>query len=95
MPNFTIMKITMLKFIFIAFGSLIINGCETIKQSTNQQRGVAVGATSGAVIGGVLGNNIGNFCFKMDFASYCNDLLTHGRNNLWQFIGANMWMRLV
>jgi hypothetical protein len=41
----------MIKFIFIAFGSLIINGCETIKQSTNQQRGVAVGATGGAVIG--------------------------------------------
>lgn len=60
LPNFTVMKITMVKFIFIAFGSLIINGCETIKQSTNQQRGVAVGATSGAVIGGVLGNNIGN-----------------------------------
>lgn len=58
--NFTIMKITMFKFILIAFGTFIINGCETIKQSTNQQRGVAVGATSGAVIGGVLGNNIGN-----------------------------------
>ena len=58
--NFTIMKITMFKLILIAFGTFIINGCETIKQSTNQQRGVAVGATSGAVIGGVLGNNIGN-----------------------------------
>lgn len=52
------MKITIVKFIFLVFGSLIMNGCETIKQSTNQQRGVAVGATSGAVIGGVLGNKM-------------------------------------
>lgn len=54
------MKITFVKFTFIALGAFVINGCETIKQSTNQQKGVAVGATSGAVIGGVLGNNIGN-----------------------------------
>jgi outer membrane protein OmpA-like peptidoglycan-associated protein len=54
------MKTTMINIFFVAFVSLIIIGCETIKQSTNQQKGVAVGATSGAVIGGVLGNNIGN-----------------------------------
>lgn len=54
------MKITMLKFTFIAIGALILNGCEAIKKTTNQQRGVAVGATSGAVIGGVIGNNVGN-----------------------------------
>ncbi len=56
--NFTIMKISMFKFILIAFATFIINGCETIKKSTNQQRGVAVGATSGAVIGGVIGNKM-------------------------------------
>jgi outer membrane protein OmpA-like peptidoglycan-associated protein len=54
------MKITIIKFAFIAFAPFILNGCETIKQTTNQQRGVAVGATSGAVIGGVIGNNVGN-----------------------------------
>ncbi len=34
-------------------------GCETVKKSSNQDKGVAVGATGGAVIGGILGNNIG------------------------------------
>lgn len=54
------MKITIIKFAFIAFTPFILNGCEAIKKSTNQQKGVAVGATSGAVIGGVIGNNVGN-----------------------------------
>lgn len=35
------------------------SGCDTIKRSSNQDKGVAVGATGGAVIGGILGNNIG------------------------------------
>ncbi|MCP9750428.1 OmpA family protein [Ferruginibacter sp. HRS2-29] len=38
---------------------ILASGCETIKKSSNQDKGVAVGATSGAVIGGILGNNIG------------------------------------
>ncbi len=55
----------MKKFILIQsvfFGSLflMINSCETIKNTSNKNKGIAVGATSGAVIGGVLGNNVGN-----------------------------------
>lgn len=37
----------------------MISSCETVKRSSNQDKGVVVGATSGAVIGGVLGNNVG------------------------------------
>jgi outer membrane protein OmpA-like peptidoglycan-associated protein len=43
----------------IASLMIVISSCETIKKSSNQDRGVAVGATGGAVIGGILGNNIG------------------------------------
>ncbi len=35
-------------------------GCETVKRSSNQDKGIVVGAASGAVIGGVIGNNVGN-----------------------------------
>ncbi len=38
----------------------IISSCESVKQSSNKSRGIAVGAASGAVIGGVIGNNVGN-----------------------------------
>lgn len=38
---------------------IIASSCETIKTTSNQNKGVAVGATGGAVIGGILGNNIG------------------------------------
>lgn len=43
----------------LAAALLLLNSCETIKKTSNQDKGVAVGATSGAVIGGILGNNIG------------------------------------
>ncbi|MEO6489598.1 MAG: OmpA family protein [Ferruginibacter sp.] len=39
---------------------LAASGCETVRRSSNQDKGVVVGATSGAVIGGVIGNNVGN-----------------------------------
>ena len=45
---------------FIASTILMINGCDTIKNTSNKNKGVAVGATSGAVIGGIIGNNVGN-----------------------------------
>ena len=38
----------------------IVASCETIKNTSNQKKGVAVGATSGAVLGGIIGNNVGN-----------------------------------
>lgn len=37
----------------------IFTSCEAVKNTSNQQRGVAIGAVGGAVLGGVLGNNIG------------------------------------
>ena len=39
--------------------SNIFTSCETVKNTSNQQRGVAIGAVGGAVIGGILGNNLG------------------------------------
>ena len=39
---------------------LVISSCETIKNTSNQKKGVAIGATSGAVLGGIVGNNVGN-----------------------------------
>ena len=38
----------------------IISSCESVKQTSNKNKGIAVGAASGAVIGGVIGNNVGN-----------------------------------
>jgi outer membrane protein OmpA-like peptidoglycan-associated protein len=47
---------------FLGAASLVLmaTGCETLKRTSNQDKGVAVGAAGGAVIGGVLGNNVGN-----------------------------------
>nr|WP_294776216.1 OmpA family protein [uncultured Flavobacterium sp.] len=39
--------------------SMVFTSCEAVKNTSNQQRGVAIGAVGGAVIGGILGNNIG------------------------------------
>ncbi|MBF6641109.1 OmpA family protein [Flavobacterium sp. J49] len=39
--------------------STVFTSCEAVKNTSNQQRGVAIGAVGGAVIGGILGNNIG------------------------------------
>ncbi len=40
--------------------SIITSSCDGIRKTSNQNKGVAVGATSGAVIGGIIGNNVGN-----------------------------------
>ncbi len=37
----------------------IFGSCEAVKNTSREQRGVAIGAASGAVIGGVIGNNAG------------------------------------
>ena len=42
----------------IAIG-IMFTGCESLKNTNNTQRGVAIGAAGGAVIGGILGNNVG------------------------------------
>lgn len=39
--------------------STLFTGCESVKNTNNTQRGVAIGAVGGAVIGGILGNNLG------------------------------------
>ncbi|MFN3967904.1 OmpA family protein [Flavobacterium sp.] len=39
--------------------SMLFTSCEAVKNTSSQQRGVAIGAVGGAVIGGILGNNIG------------------------------------
>ncbi|MEO8771385.1 MAG: OmpA family protein [Ferruginibacter sp.] len=34
-------------------------GCDTVRRTSNQDKGVVIGAAGGAIIGGILGNNIG------------------------------------
>lgn len=41
--------------LLMAMGS----GCDTVRRTSNQDKGVVVGAAGGAVIGGILGNNVG------------------------------------
>ncbi len=54
----------MIKIKNIAFSLAAIaimgSGCESIKRTSNQDKGVATGAAGGAVIGGIIGNNVGN-----------------------------------
>ena len=46
--------------LFLGLSSaMLFTSCEAVKNSNNQQRGTAIGASSGAIIGGILGNNIG------------------------------------
>ena len=42
----------------LSFG-IILSSCESVKNTNNTQRGVAIGAVAGGVLGAVLGNNIG------------------------------------
>ena len=42
------------------FGATLFFGCDAAKNTSNQQKGTVIGASSGAVIGGVIGNNVGN-----------------------------------
>lgn len=54
------MKKSMLFFVALSLvtGSLFTS-CNAVKNTSNTQRGVAIGAVGGAIIGGVLGNNLG------------------------------------
>ena len=40
--------------------SILSVGCDATRKTSNQNKGVAVGAVGGAVIGGIIGNNVGN-----------------------------------
>jgi len=42
----------------VLFG-MLISSCNSLKNTSNTQKGVGIGAASGAVIGGVIGNNVG------------------------------------
>ncbi|SHI48471.1 Outer membrane protein OmpA [Mesonia phycicola] len=53
-------KIASKSIILIMSLTLVLTGCDAIKNANNTQKGGAVGATGGAVIGGVIGNNIGD-----------------------------------
>ena len=44
----------------VAIFMLVLSSCDTIKNSSKEDKGVVIGASSGAVLGGVLGNNVGN-----------------------------------
>lgn len=46
-------------FLFFAAAGITLSSCESTKRMSNQDKGVAVGATGGAVIGGIIGNNVG------------------------------------
>ncbi|MEI2748822.1 MAG: OmpA family protein [Ferruginibacter sp.] len=45
--------------LFFAAAGFTLSSCESTKRMSNQDKGVAVGATGGAVIGGIIGNNVG------------------------------------
>jgi outer membrane protein OmpA-like peptidoglycan-associated protein len=39
--------------------SMIATSCDATRRTSNQNKGVAIGAVGGAVIGGIIGNNVG------------------------------------
>ena len=55
------MSNTFMKMIFsAAFVMILASSCKTVKKTSNQDKGVVIGAAGGAVIGGIIGNNVGN-----------------------------------
>lgn len=52
-------KITTFTLAVAILSSIVLSSCNAVKNSSNEQRGVAIGAAGGAVLGAVLGNNIG------------------------------------
>ena len=51
-------KINSYTLLFTAVITLMAMSCQTVKKTSNQDKGVVIGAASGAVIGGVIGNNL-------------------------------------
>ena len=39
---------------------VMISSCETVRKTSNKDKGIIIGAGAGAVLGGVIGNNVGN-----------------------------------
>lgn len=52
-------KIKVFAIALSVFAAGLFTNCEAIKNTSNEQRGVGIGAAAGAVIGGILGNNLG------------------------------------
>jgi outer membrane protein OmpA-like peptidoglycan-associated protein len=52
-------KITIIALALVMFSGTFLSSCESVKNTSNAQRGVAIGAVGGAILGGVLGNNVG------------------------------------
>jgi outer membrane protein OmpA-like peptidoglycan-associated protein len=49
-----------IQLIFLTSIIVVLFSCEATKKISNQDKGVAIGATGGAVLGGVIGNQAGN-----------------------------------
>lgn len=54
------MKTNFLKSIAILFTTILVFGCDAVKNANNTQKGAVIGGASGAAIGGVIGNNVGD-----------------------------------
>ena len=52
-------KITIIALALVMFSGTFLSSCESVKNTSNAHRGVAIGAVGGAILGGVLGNNVG------------------------------------
>ena len=47
-------------FLSVASMMVMISSCETVRKTSNKDKGIVIGAGAGAVLGGVIGNNVGN-----------------------------------
>ena len=47
-------------FLYVASVMIIASSCETVRRTSNKDKGIIIGTTAGAVLGGVIGNNVGN-----------------------------------
>lgn len=52
-------RVSIYTLIGLMTAGMFLTSCEAVKNTSNTQRGVAIGAAGGAVLGGVLGNNLG------------------------------------
>ncbi len=53
-------KITYSIAVILTSAMMILSSCSSTKKTSNQDKGVAIGAVGGAILGGVIGNNVGN-----------------------------------
>lgn len=52
-------RISIIALATVMMSGTLLSSCESVKNTSNAQRGVAIGAAGGAILGGVLGNNVG------------------------------------